>query len=248
MQIDADDFNLDARKEIRLAGDRLVAFLAPSRGGHLYELDVRGARRESAWHAQPPGRGLSRGRPPRGGHRSTIGRLGRQHPRRGPLQAARPRTKARLRQVAAQESRSTTSCSPGSTRPHSATATGRLGDFVLGVYESRLRRSPGRVEAVLVTRRARRRPHRLRLEKSIGAEAAAGGVGSNPLRFRFCRPGERFHFAVEFNFAGLAAGASDRYFYDANGRQLGQLDVFLTLKPDGADRPGRRVAGGRHFN
>src|SRR5579864_7746148 len=44
VQIDADDFNLDARKEIRIAGDRLVAFLAPSRGGHLYELDVRGAK------------------------------------------------------------------------------------------------------------------------------------------------------------------------------------------------------------
>ena len=44
VQIDADDFNLDARKEIRLAGDRVVAFLAPSRGGHLYELDVRGAK------------------------------------------------------------------------------------------------------------------------------------------------------------------------------------------------------------
>ncbi len=44
VQIDADDYNLDARKEIRIAGDRLVAFLAPSRGGHLYELDVRSVR------------------------------------------------------------------------------------------------------------------------------------------------------------------------------------------------------------
>ena len=43
-------------------------------------------------------------------------------------------------------------------------------------------------------------------------------------------PGEKFHFAVEFNFAGLASGASDRYYYDGNGRQLGQLESVLALK------------------
>jgi hypothetical protein len=64
VQIDADDFNLDARKEIRLAGDRVVAFLAPSRGGHLYELDVRGAKSEPARYAQPASGGVSRSRPP----------------------------------------------------------------------------------------------------------------------------------------------------------------------------------------
>ena len=44
VEISADDYNLDARKEVRIAGDRLVAYLAPSRGGHLYELDVRSTR------------------------------------------------------------------------------------------------------------------------------------------------------------------------------------------------------------
>ena len=41
VHIEADDFNLDARKEIRLSSDRLVGYVAPARGGHLYELDVR---------------------------------------------------------------------------------------------------------------------------------------------------------------------------------------------------------------
>ncbi|MFN9198531.1 MAG: alpha-amylase/4-alpha-glucanotransferase domain-containing protein, partial [Planctomycetaceae bacterium] len=40
-QVDAHDYNLDGRKEVRLAGDRLAAYFCPSRGGHLYELDVR---------------------------------------------------------------------------------------------------------------------------------------------------------------------------------------------------------------
>src|SRR5690606_15825077 len=42
--IEADDFNLDARKEVRIASDRLIVYLAPSRGGHLYELDIRSTR------------------------------------------------------------------------------------------------------------------------------------------------------------------------------------------------------------
>ena len=39
LEVEAADFNLDARKEIRLASHRLVSFLSPAHGGHLYELD-----------------------------------------------------------------------------------------------------------------------------------------------------------------------------------------------------------------
>ena len=38
-----------------------------------------------------------------------------------------------------------------------------------------------------------------------------------------------FNFAVELNFAGMAAEAHDRYFYDASGRRLGQLQSVLDL-------------------
>ena len=106
---------------------------------------------------------------------------------------------------------------------------GEIGDFVLGVYESRLRRSPGRVEAVLA-RDGVAGPHRFRLEKSIALETSAGGRLQIRYELSNLPPGERFHFAVEFNFAGLAAGAADRYYYDANGRQLGQLESVLALK------------------
>src|SRR5262249_14984933 len=44
VQIDATDFNLDARKELRIANDRMAAYFSPSRGGHLYELDIRSIR------------------------------------------------------------------------------------------------------------------------------------------------------------------------------------------------------------
>ena len=37
------------------------------------------------------------------------------------------------------------------------------------------------------------------------------------------------HFAVELNFAGLPAGADDRYFSDMDGNHLGQLGTKLNL-------------------
>src|SRR5207253_687903 len=50
---------------------------------------------------------------------------------------------------------------------------GEIGDFVLGVFETKLRRSAGRVEAILV-REGYVAAHRIRVEKAISLEAAAG--------------------------------------------------------------------------
>ncbi|MDP1796611.1 MAG: DUF1925 domain-containing protein, partial [Planctomycetaceae bacterium] len=41
VQLDADDYNGDARKELRIATDRMIGWLVPSKGGHLYEWDIR---------------------------------------------------------------------------------------------------------------------------------------------------------------------------------------------------------------
>src|SRR3954471_14126480 len=57
--LEVGDFNLDARQEARLENDRLIAFVRPAMGGHVYELDVRHAmanvlatldRRPEAYH------------------------------------------------------------------------------------------------------------------------------------------------------------------------------------------------------
>ena len=63
VSIDAADYNLDARQEVKLASDRLVAYLSPARGGHIYELDIRSTRvnllatlnrRPEAYHRESP--------------------------------------------------------------------------------------------------------------------------------------------------------------------------------------------------
>jgi 4-alpha-glucanotransferase len=232
-QIDADDYNLDARKEIRIAGDRLVAFLAPSRGGHLYELDVRGVRlnllgtlnrRPEAYHDVVRSAGHSQ-------HDANA--VASIH---DAVRFKQPDLDRKLVYDNWPRKSLVDHFLPPNIDPAVfRNGDGEIGDFVLGVYETKLRRSAGRVEAIL-SREGLVGTHRIRLEKSISLEASAG----NRLEIRYelsnLPPGERFHFAVEFNFAGLAAGASDRYFYDGNGRQLGPLESILNLKQ--ADRIG----------
>ena len=43
-------------------------------------------------------------------------------------------------------------------------------------------------------------------------------------------PGRPFHFAMEWNFAGMPAGADDRFFFDADGQSLGQLGTHLDIQ------------------
>ena len=85
------------------------------------------------------------------------------------------------------------------------------GDFVLGVYESRLRRNPDRIQAQL-SRAAQVGPHRVRVNKAITLEA-----GSSTLEIAYLLedlpPAEQLHFGFELNFAGMPAGADDRYFF-----------------------------------
>ena len=42
--------------------------------------------------------------------------------------------------------------------------------------------------------------------------------------------GDTIHFGSEFNFATMPGGASDRYFYDGRGSQLGTLDSEQQLE------------------
>ncbi len=67
----SDDFNLDGRPDVQLANDHLMALISPSRGGQIYELDVRSichnllatlSRRPESYHRARAGRARRRGR------------------------------------------------------------------------------------------------------------------------------------------------------------------------------------------
>ena len=232
VQVDSEDFDLDARKEVRLAGDHLVAFLAPSRGGHLYELDVRGAkhnllatlnRRPEAYHEKVK----------QGGSTAAEGQVASIHDM---VLFKQPDLDRKLgydswpRKCLVDHF-----LEPGLRLEEFQAGNGELGDFVTGVFETVQRRSRDRAEARM-SRIGHFAGHRIRMTKTVALSADAGHAIEILYELSELPPQITVHFGVEFNFAGMAANAPDRYFYDGNGSRLGPLESVMEL--DASDRIG----------
>ncbi len=100
-------------------------------------------------------------------------------------------------------------------------------DFTQANYEARIRRNADRIQVQLV-RDGWACGVPVRITKGLTLDA-----GSATLQIAYLLenlPQDRpLHFAVEMNFAGLPAGADDRYFHDLDGNRLGQLGTQLDL-------------------
>lgn len=224
VEVSVDDYNLDARKEVRLAGNSLVGYLAPARGGHLYELDIRSTRhnllatlnrRPEAYHGK-----VLLGRQTEDGQAVSIHDL---------VKFKQPDLDKKVqydqwpRKMLVDHF-----LRPGLSLDEFQPGDGEIGDFLQGVYDTRLRQSPRRVEVIL-SREGRAGDDRVRVTKTIALDVDAGSLLEISYELSSLTPGHEYHFAPEFNFAGLAAGADDRYFYNGDGQQLGRLESVLNL-------------------
>lgn len=228
VRIDSDDFDFDARKEIRLASDRLVAFVAPARGGHLYELDLRSIRhnllatldrRVEPYHEKIKQAALDM---------SLQSGTGGVDPSGG-VKFKQPNLDQKLiYDTTPRKSLVDHFLAEGTSFDDFQRGRGEIGDFATGAFQSLLRRSDERVEAIL-TRVGRVGNHEIKLTKRIALNTHGGTALEIRYVFENLPPHETLNFAVELNFAGMAAGANDRYFYDASGRRLGQLQSVLDL-------------------
>jgi 4-alpha-glucanotransferase len=224
VELTSDDYNVDGRPEVRLASNRLVALVAPSHGGHLYELDVRSichnllatlTRREEAYHEAV-----------RGGEKAPTSDVASIHDRVVFKQADLDKRLQydRHRRKSLVDHFFHTDASLG------AIVSGNydeLGDFVTGSFEAKLRRNPDRMQLQL-TRDGRVGDQDVTITKGITLEAG-GSTLEIAYRIDGLPPGQPVHFGVEFNFAGLPAGCGDRFFHDARGQSLGQLGTQLDL-------------------
>lgn len=226
--IDVDDYNLDARKEVRLASDRLVAYLSPATGGHLYELDVRKIktnlmatlnRRPEPYHDKII-QFAQHGKQNDGGDVSSIHDIVRLKQPDLDQKIAYDKwpRKSLVDHFFAHDA----------TREAFVKGEGTIGDFERGVFETRLRRSNDSVETAL-SREAYVGEHKIRLTKTITLNSASSGELNVTYRLEQLPANVTLHFGVEFNFAAIPAGAQDRYFYDADGQQLGQVETELDL-------------------
>ncbi len=227
VDVAADDYNLDARKEVRMSGDRLVAYLAPARGGHLYELDLRtiGVNLLATLNRRPEPY-----------HQTVLesASASQDVDDIAFLKHEGVRFKqANLDQKIAYDRWPRKALVDHFLRPETdldefRLGNGGIGDFVVGVYETRIRRSDSRVETVM-SREGRMGDHWVRVEKTIALDSSNGSQLEITYQLSQLPPGHPIHFAVEFNFAAMPAGQNDRYFYNGHGEQLGQLQSILSL-------------------
>ena len=225
--LEVGDFNLDARQEARIENDRLVAFVRPAAGGHVYELDVRHAltnvlatldRRPEAYHGAilAAVSGNSDGVAPGPSIQDKV--ILKQEGLDRLLVYDRHPRKALVDHFFPADATLADLISCGDVE---------RGDFVAGAYLSKVRRSPGRVELVM-ERPGRADGHAIRIRKTIALAA-----GSPTLEVHYLLEdlpeGIPLHFAVELNLAAMAGHAADRYYSDADGRKLGTLATRLDL-------------------
>src|SRR5690606_25720648 len=91
-------------------------------------------------------------------------------------------------------------------------------------YKSTLRKSDQRVEVVM-SRQGRAGEHDVTVTKTVALDTQSGSLLDMDYRLEGLPPGEHLTFGVEFNFAAMAAGADDRFFYGPDGSPLGQLQT-----------------------
>ena len=224
IEASADDYNFDARQEVRLANDKLMALLTPSQGGQLIELDVRKiehnllatlARRPEAYHQKVLA-----------GASQTNGSVASIHDRvvfKQPDLDKRVQYDDHLRKSLVDlfyddgATLETVAC--GEAMQH--------GDFVHGIYDAKIRRNPDRIQ-VQLTRDGLVDDAVIRITKGLTLDA-----GSSTLQIAYMLenlPQDRsLQFAVEMNFAGMPGGADDRYYSALDGNRLGRLDAKLDL-------------------
>ena len=224
VEIDAEDYTLDGRKEVRLASDRLVALLSPTEGGALYELDVRSIchnllatlnRREEAYHRKV--------------------RAGQQT---GDQETASIHDRVVFKQEGLDEMLQYDTYPRKALVDHFFDLDASLGaverneqreqgDFVAQPYEAKLRRADGKVQ-VQLSRDGHVDGVPVRLTKGVTLE-----TGSSALEVTYLLEGlptdRPLHFAVEMNLAGLPAGADDRFYHDTGGHRHGHLGEKLDL-------------------
>ncbi len=221
----SEDYDKDLKPEIRLANDQLVAYIAPARGGMMYELDVRAIqhnllatmqRQPEVYHRKVLAGSCANNDAASSIHdRVVFKQEGLQHR----LFYDRFPRKSMLDHFYDLD-----------TTLDSIVRTQAIerGDFVAMPFQAKLRRGTGKVQAQL-RREGNAWGVPICLTKAITLSAGQDSLQVTYL-LEGLPPGRPFHFAIEWNFAGMPAGAEDRFYFDATGKPLGQLGTHLDLR------------------
>ncbi|KAA5539325.1 DUF1926 domain-containing protein [Roseiconus nitratireducens] len=224
VQATADDYDFDGMQEVRLSNDKLCVWVAPGRGGRLYEFDVRDISHNLLATLK---------RRPESYHRKVLA-----GPSSGDEEVASIHDRVVFKQADLDKRLQYDRYARKSLMDHFYDSDATLesvwrgdaderGDFVDLPFEAKLRRGEDRVQ-IQMRRDGNAWGVPITLTKAITMVA-----GSDTLEITYLLENlpqdQSFHFGIEFNFAGLPSGADDRYFSDQSGNRLGQLGQPLDL-------------------
>ena len=225
VDVTTEDYNKDLFPEIRLANDQLIGYIAPAKGGMLYELDIRGIehnllatmqRRPEQYHTKVK-QGNSQGSSETASIHDRV--VFKQQGLEDLLQYDNSPRKSLVDHF----------YDHGTTAEdvQRGRATER-GDFVALPYDAKLRRGSGKIQ-VQLRREGNAWGVPLTITKGITLFA-----GSHALEITYLieglPPGRPLDFGVEFNFAGLPSGAEDRFFYNERCERMGHLGSVLNIE------------------
>ncbi len=221
VDINSGDYNLDARQEVRLASEQLVAYLAPAQGGQLYELDARGSRVNLL---------ATLNRRPEPYHETILAHAAGQLS--GANETASVSDELKFKQEDlhlklgydqwARKSLVDHVLPVGMTLAEFQRAENVVTEAEEAVFETTLQRSLNRVDAIL-TRRCRWEGQAPKLTKTISLDTNFPSHLLIDYRLEDLQPEQPVHLAIEFNFSSMAAQAEDRFYYDEEGSLLGRL-------------------------
>lgn len=225
VDVRAEDFDFDGQPEVRLANDHMVAYVAPFRGGQLYEWDVRSIRRNllatmtrrtEVYHDKV--------RAGASGHHEGCASIHdrvvfKQAGLESQIQYDRYPRKSLIDMFYSPET------TLEQVRSGQAVYWADLSNLQ---YETTIHANPDRVRVTL-SREATVLDQTVRVTKAI---LLSEGSPILEVAYRLENlPADRpLLFAVELNVAGLPANADDRFFESLEGARLGHLGTQLDLE------------------
>jgi hypothetical protein len=219
------DLNLDGSPEVCLGNSRLAAYFSPDAGGSLYELDLRGICHNLL---------ATLSRRPEAYHESIIKHMrGEKHDAGPGIPDKVVFKQAGLERQLQYDTYARKSLidhffEPATTLEQVVAVQAKeVGDFVTGGYEQRVRRGDGEV-SLTMQRTGQAAGAGVKITKEVVLRSGADALETQYTLENLPRD-RKLHFAVEFNFAGMAAGADDRYFYHAGKQRAGQLQTLQNL-------------------
>ena len=223
----ADDFNFDGHKEIKLCNPWLVAWLSPADGGHLYELDMKVSglnllatmqRRPEAYHEKVKLGGGQHENEAASIHDRVVFKQEGLDQR---LQYDSRMRKSLIDYFWADD------VNPNDIETNKAQ---QGGDFADLAFKSKIRRNPEKIQ-IQMSRSGNAWGIPLTITKALTMHA-----NSDEMEITYMIEGlpanRSLHFAIEFNFAGLPPNADDRFFQDKDQKQLGHMGARLDLQQD----------------